>query len=116
MSALRELLERALCPYPNKLADNHARLCVGLSHTRHEDKVNDFLFRVPPAIAARLEAALAPDALSADAFARQFMRIRGAHGPYAAVEDGNEPCDWCRLAGDQAAEAARRLLGIDGGQ
>lgn len=33
-------------------------------------------------------------------FASAFIRIRGAHHP-----DPGEPCAWCRLAAEQAAEA-----------
>ena len=33
-------------------------------------------------------------------FASSFIRIRGAHSP-----DPGEPCAWCRLAAEQAAEA-----------
>lgn len=33
-------------------------------------------------------------------FASSFIRIRGAHHP-----DPGEPCAWCRLAAEQAAEA-----------
>ena len=45
--------------------------------------------------------------LTADAFARAFMRIRGAH--HGDSEDSGQPCDWCVLAGEQAAEAVAAL-------
>lgn len=45
-------------------------------------------------------------------FAPLFSRIRGAHNP-----DPGEPCAWCRLAAEQAAEAVVAMgtgIGLDG--
>jgi hypothetical protein len=57
-----------------------------------------------------------PEPLTAEAFAFAFIRIRGAHNPTADEQDNDEevrPCAWCRLAGEQAAEAAARLTTPD---
>ena len=60
----------------------------------------------------------APEPLSAGWFADAFIRIRGAHNPTIDELDGFErevrPCAWCRLAGEQAAEAAARVAPSDG--